>query len=1625
MEIGKRDIWTAATLGAERSDATLRLVAVDFLPQAAMRKGMHRVATCASTMQYRPLSTTAHTLVRSHAALRQMSQARHVGKIVVCSPRAVRDDVLAGGVGDGVLVCGGLGSLGALTASWLASMSTCHLHLLGRSGRRGEGLEALVASASLVRMQRCDAATAGDRAVVTAANGPNAVVHAGGVLADATLAQQRASGVRRVFAAKVDSLGTLVQATHANAVSAQVLFSSLAAFLGSPGQSNYCAANAALDAAAHAAHASGERVLSLQWGAWIGGGMAANDASTIGRMERAGVGVVTPELGLAVLGGALSSLLRASAPAGAVLTVSPFDWTRFLAQQPAYADAAFFADVRAAEEGVAPLAETKSQEVAGTRRRRGAQPHAASEQHVQQQLSEAIRGVLGSDVSADEPLMAAGLDSLGAVELRNAVETRMGLQLPGTLVFDYPTVSAMASYVTSRLAPDDEELAADDDIASVADSSLTSDGVMACVTSSAGCTPGEHVESSRRSDGIAGIPLDRWDAEAEALRTGDDASLVRRFGGYMRNVDMFDASCFGVSTAEAVLMDPQQRMLLALVLASHTSEGTLRTNVLVGVSSLDYSRYMLAHVQNVSGYSATSTALSVCAGRMSYEFDFSGVSVSIDTACSSSLVATMLGVREITTAESASMVNGINMLLMPTTTKMFAVAGMLAPDGRCKTLDGGADGYVRGEAGGAVQIGGVSIGEGGGCSGGMGAVLRGCAVNQDGRSSALTAPNGPAQQDAIRAAMRDARVRDASTVTGLQMHGTGTPLGDPIEVGAATAVLTSKPGGVAITLSASKTYVGHTEPAAGIVGVMAAAATLAVPHAPAMLHLRDMNPHVRVVLSMGGACACLAPRASSASPAAHTTGVSSFAFQGTNAHALVGLRDDVDRAAVGTTRRLRGVYHADRRWFTLTSHPMLAYGVVDDVAMIEMRSRGVAAYLHDHRVRGQGIFPGAGYFETASAAAVVLVGAHGEACCAALADVSIPAPLVLDGSAVDVTCALRVASGHVDVRSRTRGVSHLRGIVTRMTASSTSTADDAASSRSFERTSTSSMRARCTTASSTHELYSTMHGIGLMYGPAFQMLQAVRTRAASRRGIDEATGVVCQPARTRVTGLLIHPATLDAAMQLGNALESPDEDAAVARVPAAVSLYTTTPRATSDARLQVWARLHASTADVTCSFGLRTDAGATLMHMSELVAKPMTKGATTSTKIAVHSTRDAMYAIRWLAQTADATTAAPRALATTTIRVDGASSARAWISSSVYAALSVVQTLSLLDNSEQSVAVHLQTACAVASVAAMTRTSSSSRDGAAIRGLWRTAAQELRHPALTGGTDADEFALHLPHSRNIVDADAQGHAYRGGYWMRAGVRRCTAATPEHAVQLRPQPRGAIKDLIAVVEAAGDDASSTMMRVRVSAVGINFRDVLNVLGMYPGDPGPPGGDCAGTVARACARTAALGESVFGLAAGCLGNYVHAYGDTFAALPAHLRHEAAASMPTVFVTVDLALSQAARTRGGERVLVHAAAGGVGVAATQLSRRTGRDGVRDRGLEREALLGEIARAGGAPRRQLARDDVPGRGVDDARSRRRGAQLAHVRGRRGGDRQLHVLSRSFRGDWQARHLDGGDARR
>ena len=294
-------------------------------------------------------------------------------------------------------------------------------------------------------------------------------------------------------------------------------------------------------------------------------------------------------------------------------------------------------------------------------------------------------------------------------------------------------------------------------------------------------------------------------------------------------------------------MDPQHRFILEQV--SETMQAMAGKvyadsfGVYVGIAGTEYGVSALEYTgPTVSVYSATGSQLSVAAGRLSYVFGLKGPSVSIDTACSSSLVSTHLGYGSLRQGEcSDAIVCGVNMTLSAFTTAMFKRAGMLAEDGRCKVLDSSADGYVRSESCGTLLL---RSGDGSSREGGVDShsVICSTSVNQDGRSSSLTAPNGPSQQGVIGSALRDAGV-SASSICDLQMHGTGTSLGDPIEVGAAGAVLLgsrSQP----LSLSAVKATVGHSEPAAGIAGVMQSVASLSFRSSIGMRHLIHVNPHV-------------------------------------------------------------------------------------------------------------------------------------------------------------------------------------------------------------------------------------------------------------------------------------------------------------------------------------------------------------------------------------------------------------------------------------------------------------------------------------------------------------------------------------------------------------------------------------------------------------------------------------------------------------------------------------------------------------------------------------------------------------------------------------------------------------
>ncbi|MCP4465660.1 MAG: type I polyketide synthase, partial [Halieaceae bacterium] len=407
-----------------------------------------------------------------------------------------------------------------------------------------------------------------------------------------------------------------------------------------------------------------------------------------------------------------------------------------------------------------------------------------------------VQGVLGAPVGDEEPLMAAGLDSLGAVELRNTLESSLGMQLPGTLVFDYPTTNAIQDFICSTFAADELAVATE-----VADAGHVPAGSIreANIESAASWSELSGLGSVRPVDTIGCVPYQRWD-DPSALAEGRHA----QFGSFMSGVGMFDPVVFGITRTEAELMDPQQSCMLetACSIRSKMPDSAVdKFGVFVGVAPSGYNIDLLKHT-SPGPFHGMAMGTSVVCGRVSFIFGFRGPSVCIDTACSSSLVGLHLGLAR---GEVYNMVSGVHIMPNGTSTSYLLSAGMLTEDGRCKTLDAKADGYVRAEACCSVLL--APLSEANGTTKKAAVRLRGSAVNQDGRSSSLTAPNGPSQQQVMLASLKRAGTSPAS-VTVLEMHGTGTPLGDPIEVGAAGAVLWTDRR-APLVWAAAKSAVGH------------------------------------------------------------------------------------------------------------------------------------------------------------------------------------------------------------------------------------------------------------------------------------------------------------------------------------------------------------------------------------------------------------------------------------------------------------------------------------------------------------------------------------------------------------------------------------------------------------------------------------------------------------------------------------------------------------------------------------------------------------------------------------------------------------------------------------------------
>ena len=337
--------------------------------------------------------------------------------------------------------------------------------LLGRSGQvsgQEVALWRLWQSGACVAAKRCDIASREEAFSLAGGEYPLCgLMHAGGVLQDATVQNMNIARCRAVFAPKVTGLNNVEHMLGISAMDAVVLFSSISSLLGGVGQANYTAANAVLDAAAALRQGKGSAGASIQWGAWSGSGMAARDASTLQRAERVGIGVVTPAMGLAVM----ALVLKVGREAGVsermfqVGVASPFVWSTFMKQMGnpgIYSEFQQVQQLRQATDERCTLRRVakplKKPNYQNTPKKVSDEQKMAMKSHV----TNTVTAVLGSAVGSDEPLMDAGLDSLGAVELRNGLTRSMGMELPGTLVFDYPSLGALQGFFEAQLTPTDE-----------------------------------------------------------------------------------------------------------------------------------------------------------------------------------------------------------------------------------------------------------------------------------------------------------------------------------------------------------------------------------------------------------------------------------------------------------------------------------------------------------------------------------------------------------------------------------------------------------------------------------------------------------------------------------------------------------------------------------------------------------------------------------------------------------------------------------------------------------------------------------------------------------------------------------------------------------------------------------------------------------------------------------------------------------------------------------------------------------------------------------------------------------------------------------------------------------------
>lgn len=809
------------------------------------------------------------------------------------------------------LITGGTGKIGMIFARRIAASVGGTIILTGRSSLTeaiNEKVNELCRYGAKAEYIQMDVTSSSDvnhavDLIVRRHGTLNGIVHAAGITRDGFIQDKTEETFNQVINTKISGMYHLVDAVQKLPIQFMVLCSSIAAINGNVGQADYAYANAVMDA--YAQTQKELPIVSINWPLWKNGGMSVDKDTSIYFEKNMGLHAISDESGIKVFLQAIS-----------------MEQPNFL-----YVEG----ERKKIEKTLGFVKETVKAERSSIKK---------DIKIVQSDIKQIMKDILRIDLSSIEPdksLDDYGFNSLNYVDFARKIQEKYDIAITPADFYEYPTFRSLTNYLYEEFG---ENIFSQREVKEEAESSFVEQQESIEVTDSRvirfqqmkedtyekslesknepiaiigmnGVFPGsenlteywDNLKNNRNL--VSEVPADRWDIETIEKNENNTGKPISKWGGFIKDIDKFDCSFFGISPREANLMDPQQRLFLQTVYKTIEDAGYKpedlsgsHTGVFVGVSTQDYSEMFMREQRPVEAYLALGTSRCVLPNRVSYLLNLKGPSMSIDTACSSSLVALHEAIRSIRNGEcTMAIASGVNVMIAPTLHEAFSKSGMLSKDGKCKTFDASADGYVRGEGVGAILMKPLSQARKDGDM--IYAIIRGSAVNHNGKSNTLTSPSKKAQEEVLLKAYEDAGI-DGTQVTYCEAHGTGTSLGDPIEINALKSAFEKMykkkkksfgQTGKQIGVGSVKSNIGHLEAASGIAGIIKVVLAMKNGIIPGNPHFQNLNPYIELqetpfyIAKDTKKWERLKDENGKEIP--RIAGVSSFGFGGMNAHIVI------------------------------------------------------------------------------------------------------------------------------------------------------------------------------------------------------------------------------------------------------------------------------------------------------------------------------------------------------------------------------------------------------------------------------------------------------------------------------------------------------------------------------------------------------------------------------------------------------------------------------------------------------------------------------------------------------------------------------------------------------------------